>query len=256
MSLVEVQVTCIRRYAKELDDIPIFLATEMNSSSPLVERILRLHNIHHILLQKHESEFLESRVAAVKYIPPEYEFILPLQEDFWLDRRPDLISLNEAIVILHSDKKVKSVRLMPSPGPHISDIVYNGRWKILSEADEYKFTFQATMWRSSVYLNFLEEIIRTARYTFDSSNLSNTQWSKYCVSINVAENYNGQKVFSDTSMNADSIHLSIDREHRGQNAVYMAPWPYRPTAVVRGKLEPWAKEFALREGFTTVEGWF
>jgi hypothetical protein len=30
--------------------------------------------------------------------------------------------------------------------------------------------------------------------------------------------------------------------------VYLSPWPYRPTAIVHGRLEPWAAELGLREG--------
>jgi hypothetical protein len=29
----------------------------------------------------------------------------------------------------------------------------------------------------------------------------------------------------------------------------MCPWPYRPTAIVKGIITSWAKELILREGF-------
>jgi hypothetical protein len=29
----------------------------------------------------------------------------------------------------------------------------------------------------------------------------------------------------------------------------LCPWPYRPTAIVKGRLEPWAEELGRREGF-------
>ena len=51
MSLAEVQITCIRRYATALDDIPIFLATELTPADPVVDRILNIHNVHYIKLQ-------------------------------------------------------------------------------------------------------------------------------------------------------------------------------------------------------------
>ena len=33
------------------------------------------------------------------------------------------------------------------------------------------------------------------------------------------------------------------------NGVYFSPWPYRPTAVVKGDLQQWAKDLIRREGF-------
>jgi len=257
MPLVEVQVTCIRRYAKELCDIPIYLATEMPLNTPCIQRILKHRKIYIVALDPNESDFLESRIAATKYLSEQYDIILPLQEDFWLDRRPDMVDLNDAILIFESDKKVNSIRLMPCPGPIESDIRYNGsgRWKIISD-DIYKFTFQATMWRSSVYLKFLEEVIKKAKIEYKNLKIPNSEWSKYCVNINVAENTSGQKIFKDTCMGSESIHLSIEREHKEPNAVFLCPWPYRPTAVVKGVLEPWAKEFAIREGFAHLENWY
>ena len=83
---------------------------------------------------------------------------------------------------------------------------------------------------------------------FQESGLPRTDWAKYCIRANVAENLKGQEVFSEF-MGPSQLHLSIEREHMNKNAVYLAPWPYRPTAVVLGSLEPWAKEFANREGF-------
>ena len=123
MKLAEVQITCIRRYAVALNDIPIFLATELTPADPVVDRILNIHNVHYIKLQEDESGFIESRLAAVNYLPSDYELVLPLQEDFWLDRAPDYKLLDEAVKIFRTDSNVKSIRLMPSPGPHDSDLV-------------------------------------------------------------------------------------------------------------------------------------
>jgi hypothetical protein len=245
MQLVEVQVTCIRRYAPKLASVPIFLATEMTPADPCVLRILSLENVNHIRLQQSESGFLESRIAALDYMQ-EFDYVLPLQEDFWLDRTPDV---DDALSIMRSDLRVQSIRLMPSPGPHINDIIYKGPWKILSKSDIYKFTFQATLWRSAAYVEFIKAILSGAKAEFESTGLSEADWSKYCIRVNVAENLKGQDIFSRVSMGPNKLHLSIERLHVAPNAVYMCPWPYRPTAVVQGSLEPWAKEFAAREGF-------
>lgn len=249
MQYAEVQIACIRRYAPKLAHIPIFIATELRpTDGSCLEAILSYRNTHHIALEKEESGFLESRLAGIGYLPDKYDFVLPLQEDFWLDRAPDYSRLDEAMNIFREDSKVKSLRLMPSPGPHADDLVYKAGWRVLGKNDVYKFTFQATLWRIEVYKKFMERILMIASKDFHGSGLPPTDWAKYCIRANVAENLKGQEIFSEF-MGPSQLHLSIEREHLNKNAVYLAPWPYRPTAVVQGSLEPWAKEFAKREGF-------
>jgi hypothetical protein len=252
MPLAEVQIACIRRYAKELDYVPIFLATELAPSDSTVDRILNIHNVHYIRLQQEESGFIESRLSAVNYLPREYEIILPLQEDFWLDRSPDYVALNEAMKIFKMNSYVKSIRLMPSPAPVESDAKYkdDSKWRILGDSDTYRFTFQATLWRSQDYTKFLEKILMSASKDFKDSGQPDSKWAKYCIRNNVAENEKGQEIFKTLCMSPTSIHLSVERAHTHRNAVFLAPWPYRPTAVVQGKLEGWAKEFMEREGFS------
>ena len=254
MPLAEVQVACIRRYAPNLDEVPIFLATEVGLQDYYVHAILESKNTHYISLEKEEAGFIESRIAATAYLPEEYEFILPLQEDFWLDRAPDYSLLNEALEIIKVDEKLQSIRLMPSPGPNRTDKIYKGLWRIISDMDQYKFTFQATLWRRNQYQGFLEAVLKSASKDFKESGLPEKDWAKFCVRINVAENLKGQAIFSKVCMDSNKMHIAIERRGTQPNAVFLAPWPYRPTAVVQGKLEPWALEFASREGFN-LYGW-
>ena len=256
MPLVEIQVACIRRYAPCIDAVPIFLATELGIANFYVNRIIANHNTHYIALQKDESEFIESRLAGMNYIPEEYDYVLPLQDDFWLDRPPNYDLLNDAVRIMESDFNVQSARLMPSPGPHELDVVYKGKgnWRVLSELDQYKFTFQATLWRRKPYMDFLEAILKKASKDFKDSGLPRCDWSKFCVRVNVAENLKGQDTFNEICMGKNRVHLVIERLGRHPNAVFLSPWPYRPTAVVQGKLEAWALDFAYREGFS-LHGW-
>ena len=249
MPLAEVQVACIRRYAPNLDHVPIFLATEVEIQDYYVHAILENKNTRYISLQKEESGFIESRIAATAYLPDDYEYVLPLQEDFWLDRAPDYYLLNEAVEIMKTDIKVQSIRLIPCSGPNRLDKVYRGLWRIISQADEYKFTFQATLWRRNLYKEFLEAVLKSASKDFKESGLPEKDWAKFCIRINVAENLKGQATFSRLCMDSNKTHLAIERRGSQPNAVFLAPWPYRPTAVVQGKLEPWALEFASREGF-------
>jgi len=258
MSLAEVQITCLRRYAPQLITVPIFLATELTMNHPIVKRILLLPNVQYVSLNSSDADFLESRIAAMEYLSF-FKFILPLQEDFWTDRCPDLLRLNNALDILRSDDQIQSIRLMPCPGPSRNDINYsaNSEFKIIGHQDTYRFTYQATLWRPEVYTAFLKTVKNRALPEYNKLDVEKRPpWSSYCVRKNVAENLEGQQIFMDLFMTPKSIHLSIDRPLAHPNAVFLAPWPYRPTAVVHGLLEPWAKEFAQREGFKTLDGWY
>lgn len=262
MQFALLHIACIRNYAdllvkdrktNNLEQIPIFLATELTAENEYVKRALALPNVFLLHLQDSESDFLESRIAAFQYLD-EYKYILPLQDDFWLDRAPNYALLDEAIEIMDTDQTVQSIRLMPSPGPHPADLdymseIYSGRWKLLSESDTYRFTFQATLWRTKPYVIFLQTLVELEKPLF-AKYKQPVSWSKYCVTVNIAENTEGQALFKRLCMSPESKHLSIERQGAHANAVYKAPWPYRPTAVVHGALQPWAKEFMEREGFT------
>jgi hypothetical protein len=67
---------------------------------------------------------------------------------------------------------------------------------------------------------------------------------------NIAENIDGQTLFNNLFNN--SFVLGYKRLHSFPNAVYMCPWPYRPTAIIKGVLQPFAKELAEREGVKLV----
>jgi hypothetical protein len=257
LPLVEVQLICLRRYSPELDSIPVFIATEILPSESCLQRILQIPSVHYLSLKKDDADFLESRIAAVEYLSF-FKFILPLQEDFWLDRSPDYIQLFDGLNILRKDSRVQSIRLMPCPGPNSKDVFYRNStlWKVLSSHDTYRFTFQATIWRPDIYTSYLKEICQEGKVEYDALKDPTLSWSAFCVRHNIAENSKGQQYFLSNYMNSDKYHLSIDRPMSHPNAVYLAPWPYRPTAVVKGILEPWAKEFAIREGFKKLEGWY
>ena len=42
-------------------------------------------------------------------------------------------------------------------------------------------------------------------------------------------------------------HIAFERAGPWKNAVFLSPFPYRPTAIVRGELEAWARELMERE---------
>lgn len=70
--------------------------------------------------------------------------------------------------------------------------------------------------------------------------------NKLAIKVNIAEIMRGQEILF--SLGKGKIHLAWPREGSHPNAVYLCPWPYRPTAVVRGNLESWAVDLANREG--------
>jgi hypothetical protein len=111
--------------------------------------------------------------------------------------------------------------------------------------DTYKFSFQATLWRVDDCLRWYSAIVEeVGKYTFSSEAEKNI----FEVRNNIAENAIGQALFAKLFEN--TIPLGFLRKYKAANAVYSSPWPYRPTAIVKGVLQPFAKELAQREGVT------
>lgn len=242
--LLPLQLTLLRRYAPELK-WPIYFATEA-LDHPITIKLITEFDVKPIALAQSQGGFLESRQAALQKLPSTITYVLPLQEDFLLDRKPQYDALNDALYILDTDRHVSSLRLTPCPGPHVSNPLYTKHkvWKLLGEKDEYIFTYQATLWRRTdlqVYYNeLLNEIAKTTQ-------ISSNEEKKYAaLTMNLGEAKFGQQVLQKSLPNV--FHLSCPREGPWPNAVYLCPWPYRPTAVVRGNLEPFAKELFAREG--------
>jgi hypothetical protein len=197
----------------------------------------------HILPLTHSQDgFFESRAAAVAALPAEYTLVFPVQEDFILEARPCI----EEAVALFTDSAVVSIRLMPCPRPALSAPTYKDSWKILEFGkNEYVFTYQATLWRREVYESFMNTIISKVTEQF-GTDLTPAQKAQIAIRYNFAELSAGQAILQ--NLTKDLLHLSCTRAGSQPNAVYLAPWPYRPTAVVRGRLEPWARVLAEREG--------
>ena len=256
--IVDVQLTCIQRYAKSLLEYPIYVACE--GTAKFLEKSFSVQ-VQKIPLLAEESGFLESRVAALKYI--EQPSVLMLQDDFWIDRPIQKEEWEEALSYLERDERIKSIRLMPCPGPVGTTLpqvrgppVRRAYFAGITESDQYRFTFQATLWNTAAAVEWFEAILQSAQTEFHISGLPENDWNIFCIRHNVAENEAGQLLFRNKMMSSEKIHLAIRRKGDHPGAVNLATIPYRPTAVVQGKLEPWAKEFAIREGFQHLEGWY
>ena len=138
---------------------------------------------------------------------------------------------------------------MPCPGPHKDDVMYSEGWKVLDAArDSYLFVFQMCVWRPQPLAAWYTRLC--AQFEIDNPGpLTDAERRILEIRANYAENRQGQQYFKEWHMSSGEKHLAWMRIHKHPNAVYMSPWPYRPTAVVGGKLEEWAIEMALREGF-------
>jgi hypothetical protein len=232
----------VRRYAPELA-WPIYIASEEPDNQILTECVNK-YGAKILQLKQEDRFFLESRLAATLALPPEIKYVFPIQEDFLVERKPDVDAIKEAFMLISSLDEVASIRFMPCPGPVTTQQV---GWASLKGSD-YMFSFQATLWQRGAYVLFMSAVLDMGG--FDSlcpPNLSDDKRKKWLqVDFNIAENQHGQRKFEEVL--GHKTHLGWVRQGKQANAVYLSPWPYRPTAVEKGVLGQWAKELATREG--------
>jgi hypothetical protein len=241
----------VRRYADFLP-FTLILATE-EPGHPICQQVAKDYGVELLPLKAVEAGFLESRAAALRdlALSGRFLYVLPMQEDFLLDRTPDISQIVEAFSILQgADGVIASVRLMPCPGAKGPVFKSMKSWAgILPETDEYGFTFQATLWRLEDCCAWYGALCVKLEEEFPLASTSPDRRRQIEVSVNYAENAEGQRFFWKFFKERRQVHLGWIRKGSWSNAVYLSPWPYRPTAIVKGKLEPWASELGLREGF-------
>lgn len=239
----------LRRYGSKCK-WPVYLATEKPEEF-MVQHVVKKYDVKLIVLAEEDADFMDSRLAAVKALPSEIQYVLPLQEDFLLER-PGLnyTALKGALEILDADIRVQSLRLMPCPGSIGRDVILGG-WQRLT-AEDMKFCYQATLWRRQLYTDFFQQLITQCFQNNPTLIRGTAEYNVFSVRGNPAENHQGQYLLNSLAPGAQ--HLCWPRKAIWANAVYWCPWPYRPTAVVRGKFEDWAYEYVRREGFTVSPG--
>jgi hypothetical protein len=237
----------LRRYAPGLQ-WPVYFATEKYEDFH-VQRICKTYGVEILKLADEDSDFLESRCAAMKLLPAGIRYVLPLQEDFLLERPgPDMKALGEALSILDTERDVLSLRLMPCPGSSSKE-VYQGKWlKLGNGGNDMIFSYQATIWRRDVYTQYMQRLIQMGHEQYPE--LSGAAWNRYCIGVNPAETRPGFTLLR--MLYPTGVHLCWERVGAFANAVYICPWPYRPTAVVQGVLQPFAEELLHREGFKAL----
>ena len=244
--LLPFMVGMIKRYAPNLV-WPIYLVTEDYNNPICIDLMIR-YGVKLVKIDASKSGFLESRLAGIRELR-NFRFCLPLQDDFILEMPMLGAEIEKVLQFLSENSGVASARLMPCPGPAGSEVALEG-WAYLGKpTDSYGFVYQATLWRTdaleawyTVICDYLEEFAPKAKTA-----------AKYRTFVeitqNIAENGNGQAIFWEWSANNGLKHIAWVRKGTWPNAVYLSPFPYRPTAVVKGFLEKWAVELAKREGF-------
>lgn len=243
--LLPLHISLLHRYAPSCT-WPIYIATEAPELLPLLPLPLAKVNIIH--LPSNKEAFFDSRAEAVRLLPPSIKYVFPIQEDFLLEGRPMKEPIQEAIDLLNTHPDLSSVRLMPCPGPRGVKQFQTTRFRVLEkETDTIIFTYQATIWRRDDYLTFMDALIAYSTERTAPTEDRQKKQNNIAIKINLAEIHLGQSLLHNVLPGKQ--HIAWLREGDHPNAVYLCPWPYRPTAVVRGQLEPWAVDLAKREGF-------
>jgi len=251
--LLPLHFTLLRRYAPFMENL--FLATEV-PDHPICVQVEKYHGVKLIPLDTANAGFLESRAAALQQLSltAKFTYVIPVQEDFLLDRVPDLGALTEALTTVEdSDGIIASARLMPSPGPKGSPLTSRPLWAGMTPTtDEYGFTFQATLWCLDACYSWYRALTQKLELEWPVATTPPEQRKHVEIRANFAENAAGQQFFWKFFKERRQVHIGWVRAGPWSNAVYLSPWPYRPTAIVQGRLEPWALELGKREGVPLI----
>jgi hypothetical protein len=252
--LLPLHFTLVRRYAPFMENL--FLATE-SPEDPVCVKVAKDHGVTLIPLAPQEAGFLASRAAALRELSLSGRFlhVIPVQEDFLLDRVPDLGALVEGLGILEGAQGlIASARLMPCPGPKGAIMASRALWAgITSNTDQYGFTFQATLWCLDACCAWYTALVTKLEQEWPAATTPPEHRKHIEIRGNFAENAEGQQFFWTFFKERRQVHIGWVRAGPQPNAVYLSPWPYRPTAIVQGRLEPWASELGQREGVPLVK---
>ena len=228
----------IRRYATGLK-WPIYLASAGLDDEK--KAMMMAAGVHVMEQGPENGDFLESRIEALRILRESFSFVLLLQDDFFLDRAPNYDALEETVRMMTENPEIVCTRLMPCPGP-TGDVVL-GKWKEIVVDPYCYFSFQAGVWSIPWLMRFFEEVVRRAtplmtKYPHYSRN-------QFWLLVNPCETGVG----TDVAVELGGRFVGWPRAGRWSNAVYLSPWPYRPTAVEKGVIQPWATEMLKREEF-------
>ena len=173
---------------------------------------------------KKDIGFLEGYKYILDQVKERHNYGIILQDDFLIEKPVNNDLIKKYIEILNENKEVGFIRTMPCPGPKGQKINFGDiELGEINKLEDYSFSYQSTIWNINYFLEF--------------SNIQNS--SPWISEITLAK-----KMRSDKS---GKKLLGFIRPFKESNAVYESPIPYRPTAIVKGKLQDWAKKLLVRE---------
>jgi hypothetical protein len=240
----------LRRYAASLR-WDVILATEV-PENPVCTFVASNYAVQLLPIPEESKGFLESRLAALRLVRNDYSYCLPLQDDFLLEMPMNDRAISSVLDYMDSKMGVVSARCMPCPGPSAeAPFVAVEGWKQLdAKTDAIGFTFQATLWKIGPLTAWYERVCARLEAMCPQRLGQTDRRREIEIKENIAENRDGQADFWRWSDEKDYDHIALERAGPWPNAVYLSPFPYRPTAIVGGRFEPWAQELARRETST------
>lgn len=245
--IVPFHFTMLRRYCPDLK-WPIFFATE-TGTTPLTQLLQDAYAVEPLYLPVNANGFFESRLATLEALQLRggIRYVVLMQDDFLVEAPFDDKALRELFATMDADPTVASARCMPCPGP---DTPRTSGWVPLTRESSrgFGFSYQATLWRLDACIAWYQRLVDVLDRAAPRGR-SNTEDRLHIeLRTNLGENAQGQTEFWALSEQLGWKHVAWARRGRWPNAVYLSPIPYRPTAIVRGRLEEWAAELAKREG--------
>lgn len=245
----------LRRYSKGMC-WTVYLGSEQ-PDHPVCRELAEKYDVHIIRIPSAYGSFIDSRWFCLQHLEGRHEYVLPLQDDFILERPVWKETINMILGLMDKDADLASVRLMPCPGPVSGDAVYHrdgdAILRTLEEGkDNYGFTYQATIWRFGALQAWFQLLADHLQKVAPREFTERKERIRLEVGVNIAENADGQRMFWALTDARGWRHVAWERAGPWSNAVYLSPFPYRPTAIVRGTLEGWAADLARREGFQGV----
>ena len=182
-----------------------------------------LKDKYNINVEKIEKDlgFLEGyRYLCQKYKDKYSHFIL-LQDDFLIEKKVNQDILDKYFEILKSNENIGFIRTMPCPGPKGEQKMF-GDVKLgkINKNEDYSFCYQSSFWNSDYFLSF--SIIPKTN-----------PWKSEIYLANKMKNCKEKE------------NWGFIRPFKESHAVYESPIPYRPTAIVKGKLQDWAKKLIV-----------
>ena len=185
------------------------------------DKIIDKYNIN-VFQQKKDLGFLDGYRYVCEKIKHKYKYFILLQDDFLIEKKVDQETLNSYEKIMEQNSNFGFIRTMPCPGPKGErkkfENVELGR---IHKHEDYSFSYQTSLWNIEYFLKFTSP----SEYRWDDLNMS-------------------RKMKADKS---PEENWGFIRKSSSWDSVYDSPIPYRPTAILKGKLMDWAKDLIIKE---------